>query len=84
MLTIDEIREIYKVTLTLSLPLANFIRFLILSGQRLNEISNLKWTQIKDTYIEFPRDMMKNNKKVITPLTEEMKSILQLIPKTGE
>ena len=83
-LTIDEIREIYRVTSTLSLPLASFTRFLILSGQRLNEISNLKWTQIQDTYIEFPRDMMKNNKKVITPITEEMKNILQSITKTGK
>ena len=83
-LTIEEIRQIYKVTENLSLPLANFTRFLILSGQRLNEISNLKWSQIHDTYVEFPRDMMKNNRKVITPITGEMQRILQSIPKNGE
>ena len=41
---------------------------------------NKKWY----LYMFVKYTKMKNNKKVITPLTEEMKSILQLIPKTGE
>ena len=83
-LTIKEIREIYKAAENLSLPLTNFTRFLILSGQRLNEISNLKWSQIQDTYIEFPKDMIKNNKKVITPLTHGMLNIFKHMTKNGE
>ena len=48
----------------------------MLSGQRLNEIASLKWEQVKESHLEFPREVSKNNKKTITPLTIFMKEII--------
>ena len=57
------------------------IKFLILSGQRINEITNLKWTDIKDDSFEIPKERSKNMQKIITPLTTSMKDIINQISK---
>ncbi len=55
------------------------VKFLILSGQRINEITNLKWADIKDASFEIPKERSKNMQKIITPLTTHMKDILSLV-----
>ena len=55
------------------------IKFLILSGQRINEITNLKWSDINDDSFEIPKERSKNMQKIITPLTTHMKDILSLV-----
>lgn len=83
-LSLNEIGKLYDSCSVLAAPLRDFTRILMLSGQRLNEMASLKWGQVKEDHIEFPREISKNNKKIITPLTSEMLDILKFIRKNGE
>lgn len=45
-LTVDEVREIWKALGSFSGPFAGVIRLLILTGQRVSEITGLRWSEI--------------------------------------
>ena len=75
-LSLNEIGKLYDSCCVLAAPMRDFTRILMLSGQRLNEIASLKWEQVKESHLEFPREVSKNNKKIITPLTIFMKEII--------
>ena len=75
-LSLGEIKKLYDSCSVLPGPMRDFTRILVLSGQRLNEIASLKWEQVKESHLEFPREISKNNKKIITPLTIFMKVII--------
>ena len=75
-LSLGEIKKLYDSCSVLPGPMRDFTRILVLSGQRLIEIASLKWEQVKESHLEFPREISKNNKKIITPLTIFMKVII--------
>ena len=75
-LTLQEIKAIYEACSQVDPIQGYLIKFLILSGQRINEITNLKWSDIKGESFEIPKELSKNMHKIITPLTIHMKSIL--------
>ena len=79
MLTFQEIKAIYEACSQVDPIQGDLIKFLILSGQRINEITNLKWADIKDDSFEIPKERSKNMQKIITPLTTHMKDILSLV-----
>ncbi len=83
-LSLLEIKKLYESCCILPSSMRDFTRILILSGQRLNEIAKLKWEQLKESHLEFPREISKNNKKIITPLTSEMRNIFESMSKSGE
>ena len=75
-LTLQEIKAIYEACSQVDPIQGYLIKFLILSGQRINEITNLKWSDIKGESFEIPKELSKNMHKIITPLTIHMKSVL--------
>ena len=75
-LTLQEIKAIYEACSQVDSIQGYLIKFLILSGQRINEITNLKWSDIKGERFEIPKELSKNMHKIITPLTIHMKSVL--------
>ena len=83
-LSVQEIKLIYDSCAVLTNIQRVFVQFLILSGQRLNEIAQLRWIDIREDCLEIPKNRSKNNKKIITPLTETMHLLLKTLPKEGE
>ena len=75
----QEIKAIYEACSQVDPIQGDLIKFLILSGQRINEITNLKWSDIKDDSFEIPKERSKNMQKIITPLTTYMKDMLSLV-----
>jgi integrase len=53
------------------------IRLLVLTGQRLNEIAALRWSEVYDEQIVLPADRTKNGRSHIIPLSETSNSILR-------
>jgi integrase len=56
------------------------VKLLILTGQRLREIGDLEWAEIKDHQIELPERRTKNGKPHIIPLSAPALALLQAIP----
>lgn len=52
------------------------LRLLILTGQRLNEIAGLQWSEVKDDHIALSADRVKNRRAHIVPLSAPAKAIL--------
>ena len=82
-LSLAEVRLIYKACDYLGLVNSAFVRLLILSGQRRSEISNLAWEELTDNRIELSATRSKNGKPILTPLTHYMKSTLEEIPRNN-
>ena len=80
-LTLQEIKAIYEACSQVDPIQGDLVKFLILFGQRINEITNLKWSDIKDDSFEIPKERSKNMQKIITPLTTHLKDILSLVSK---
>ena len=67
-LSLDEIRTLYKATYELKTPFGQYIRILILTGQRKNEIERLTWNEYLNDRLEIPSIRSKNGKPILTPL----------------
>lgn len=76
-LSADELRLIWQATQSDSRFNA-IVRLLILTGQRLNEVAQLRWSEI-DTEARMwtlPPDRVKNGRTHVVPLTDPMLAIL--------
>ena len=76
-LTLDEVRAVIFACDSLARAQGGFVKFLLLSGQRLNEIAKLKWDEVMDDHIAIPRDRNKSGKTIITPLLPHLKEIIE-------
>jgi integrase len=77
-LSADELRMIWHATQSDSRFNA-IVRLLILTGQRLNEVAQLRWSEI-DTDARMwtlPPDRVKNGRTHVVPLTDPMLAILE-------
>jgi integrase len=78
-----EIRALWQATAALSYPAAPFIRLLLFSGQRRNEIAGMRWTEVdldKRLWI-IPSERMKSDAPHIVPLSSTIVEILQDLPR---
>jgi integrase len=70
-----------------ALPPGNYgdiVKLLILTGQRANEIAQLKWSELESAQIVLPRERTKNDRAHTVPLGPTAISILKLqTPRTG-
>jgi integrase len=55
--------------------------FLILSGNRLEEVSALRWEEINSDSIHLPAERMKNKLPFDLPLTPQLRAILDSVPR---
>ena len=80
-LALDEVRSILAACDSLADSQAGFVRFLLFSGQRLNEIARLTWDEVMDDHITIPRDRNKTGETIVTPLLPHLKEILDRCPR---
>ena len=80
-LTLDEVRAILAAYDSLADSQAHFAKFLLFSGQRLNEIAKLTSHEIMDDHIAIPRDRNKTGETIITPLLPHLKEIIDRCPR---
>ena len=76
-LNLDEVRAILSACDSLASAQGGFVKFLLLSGQRLNEIAKLTWDEVMDDHIAIPRDRNKSGETIITPLLPHLKEIIE-------
>ena len=80
-LCLDEVRCILAACDSLAGVQADFVRFLLFSGQRLNEIAKLTHDEVMDDHIAIPRDRNKSGETIITPLLPHLRDILDNCPR---
>ena len=81
-LTVDEVRKIWLALNSLSGPFAGAFRLLILTGQRVSEITGLRWSEIDldARTITKAGSQTKNGKAHVTHLSE---AAIAALPKRG-
>ncbi len=76
-LSLDEVRAILSASDSLAGARSGFVKFLLFSGQRLNEIARLTWDEVTDDHIAISRDRNKSGETIITPLLPHLKEIIE-------
>jgi len=82
-LTNAEIKAIYNATFQLPDPVGQMIRIILYTGRRLNEVRQLKRSEIVDSVWTLPTNRAKNGKPHILPLTREVIAELDGLPDHG-
>src|SRR5262249_34641867 len=79
----NELREVWLASETLGWPFGPFIRALILTGQRRNELAGMTWAEIDVDSAQWiiPGARTKNGKEHFVPLSEPMRSLLDNAPR---
>jgi integrase len=80
-LTDQELAQVWHAAADLKYPFGPMYQLLILTGARLAEISDLRWTEIKDDVIELAGDRTKNNQEHSIPLSDAAASIVAALPR---
>lgn len=79
-LTIEELREVWRGASTIGHPFGTIIKVLILTGQRRDEVSEMKWSELhelcsSEPYWELPGKRSKNKRGNHIPLSTATKQI---------
>jgi integrase len=82
-LSTDELRAVWNAAGSLGHPYTAIVRLLLLTGQRLNEIACLRWSEIDldKRQIELPGLRTKNARSHIIPLSDVALDIITASPK---
>ncbi|HEX4110936.1 MAG TPA: integrase family protein [Stellaceae bacterium] len=76
-----ELRLIWRAAGRLGYPHGTLIRALMLSGQRLREWGDARWSEIEGDVLTIPAERMKNNQSHAVPLTPAVMSLLETVPR---
>ncbi len=81
----DELAIIWRAASETPLPFGAIVRLLILTGQRVQEVAGLRWSEISDDFSTWtiPAGRTKNNAPHIVPLSPPAQEILRNLPHTG-
>ncbi|TWA59260.1 site-specific recombinase XerD [Azospirillum brasilense] len=82
-LTDDELREVWLAAGGLGDPFGPFVRLLILTAQRRDEVAGMRWSEVDlpgKTWI-IPKERAKNGKAHVVPLSESAAEILKAVPR---
>jgi integrase len=63
---------------------SDIIRMLMLTGQRLNEVGGLQWSEIVGNKIVLPPARCKNGREHIIPITDSVRALLDSRPRNAE
>ncbi len=77
----DELLRVWHAAVEIAYPFGDMYRMLILTGQRLREIAELKWDEVygidgDDPRIELPKDRTKSDRDHVVPLSPRAAAIL--------
>jgi integrase len=78
----DELREVWLASTTLDWPFGPYVRALILTGQRRNELAGMTWGEVdlQSRQWTIPGQRTKNHKEHVVPLASAMMDILANAP----
>ncbi|TPK57339.1 DUF4102 domain-containing protein [Mesorhizobium sp. B2-4-19] len=77
----DEIKAVWKAAEKCGYPFGPMVQLLMLTGQRRDEIAELKWNEIADETITLEASRTKNSRPHAVPLTPLAKVIIEALPK---
>jgi integrase len=82
-LTDSELKAVWLASDSLDIRYSAFVKLLILSGQRRNEVSEIRWSELDlDAGIwTLPKERAKNDREHQIPLPDPAVSILRAVPK---
>ncbi len=80
----DEIRALWKVLEQIPYPFGPFVKLLLLTAQRRDEVAQMRWSEIDGDLWTIPRERYKNGRANAVPLSEEVQSILAALPRSSE
>lgn len=84
--TDTQLRAIWNAAESLDYPAQPFIRMMILSGQRRNQVAGMRWREIDKTNNTWtvPRERMKMGRPFTLPLSPQMIALLDTLPRFSE
>jgi integrase len=77
----DELRVVWHAAKGMGYPFGTLTRVLLLTGQRLREIAEAQWGEIKDGTLTVPAERMKGKIAHAVPLTSAVADLLNNVPK---
>ena len=85
-LSMEEIAAVWKASEWLGYPFREYVRILLLTGQRRSEIATAQWDWINldDATMTLPASTTKNGRAHLVPLSPQAVAILEAMPKFGE
>jgi integrase len=81
-----ELAAVWKAADQVGYPYGDAVKFLILTGQRRSEVTDLEWREIDLNAATWtlPADRAKNKREHVTPLSETAIDLLRSLPRIGE
>ena len=80
----DEIKAVWSAADTLGYPFGTFVKLLLVTGQRREEVSSMRWDEIRGDLWVIPGPKTKNGKEHEVPLSPLAMEIIQGIPKVDD
>jgi integrase len=83
LLTDDELKAVWEAAGELGWPFGPFVQLLILTGQRLNEVAGISWSELdlEKRLWTLPRGRVKNDKGHEVPLSAQAIQIIKSVPR---
>jgi len=85
-LTMEELAAIWKASALLGFPFGQYLKILMLTGQRRTEVASMRWQDVDldaGTWI-IPANETKSNRTHLVPLAKAVVDLLREAPKLGE
>jgi integrase len=82
----DELRKVWIAADGLRPQYAAVVRLLVLTGQRLREVGQMRWSELSaDLSVwSLPAERVKNARPHTVPLSDEARAIIKAVPRTSE
>jgi integrase len=82
----DELAKIWRAAAAILTPFGPIVRFLILTGQRREEVAGMTWAELSEDRSTWTiaADRAKNGKPHIVPLAEPARALLSSLPEAGD
>jgi integrase len=82
-LTDEELRAIWKAVETIDGPFGALVKFLLLTGARRNEASEMTWTEVSGADWTLPAARNKVKVDLVRPLSAAAQAVLATLPRIG-
>ena len=80
----DEISAVWQAADQTPYPFGPFVKLLLVTGQRLNEVGGMRWDQVNDDIWTLPASATKANREHTVPLSDLALEVLRDILQVGD
>ncbi len=77
----EELVEVWKAAEAVGRPWESFVKLLILTAQRRNEVADMRWNEIKGNTWVIPAERTKNKREHKVPLSKTALAVIEAQPK---